>query len=418
MPEPYRIAPYWESIKASAGDIKRPIYMWDCFSLAKVSISDLECYVDEIADALNSYGVRDELDFFIARDSEYLTYGAKIYAILYLVRCALISRLASDFKLAYRPEFNLPLGLDRVNSWYWGGLIAAAERGLGRNPLNNDNDFKRYCARIVFEGGLPLRSLQGDISEVAIGLKNIYRLRDNDLSTCERVLKYFIDNAGLLKPDNPKIWLPGGSSGARVFYDLSMRLFNYIETERKKNNGEVDEIEILKRLGFDEPSERIVKFIFKQEKTAKDFSSLMAPVQTAVKPVIPQTAMPLVSAYKSVQTTEMPSRIDYIKPIDWAREHGLNGDYVMKLLRDAGVRVLTVVSKVNAVEYKRIEAKVEELRRQAELRKTGLIKSTNANSFSKTTNVSTPSNIVSTSVSSNNQFRLKVKLIRTKKSNQ
>ena len=269
MSEPYRIVPYWESIKTSAGDIKRPIYMWDCFSLANVSIADLECYVEEIAFALNSYGVSasrisEELEQLDIPDSEYNTYGAKVYAILYLVRCALISRLADDFELAYLPEFNSPLGLDRFSSSYWGKLISVAERGLGRNPLNSDGEFKPYCARIAFEGGLPLRSLQGNISGVARGLKNIYRLRENDLSTCEKVLKHFIDNAGQIKPDSPIFWVPGGKSGARIFYEMGLKLFNYIESEQKANGGAVREIDVLRRLGFDKPSEQIVKFIFGQ----------------------------------------------------------------------------------------------------------------------------------------------------------
>ncbi len=44
-----------------------------------------------------------------------------------------------------------------------------------------------------------------------------------------------------------------------------------------------------------------------------------------------------------------------IKPSDWANEHGLKVDVVMKLLRDAGVTVRTQVSKVAASDYEKIE---------------------------------------------------------------
>lgn len=68
-------------------------------------------------------------------------------------------------------------------------------------------------------------------------------------------------------------------------------------------------------------------------------------------------------------TLTEPSIIDAygnIKPVDWAKAHGLKVDVVIKLLRDAGVRVLTQVSKVNAKEYKKIEAYAEMERQKAE----------------------------------------------------
>ena len=46
---------------------------------------------------------------------------------------------------------------------------------------------------------------------------------------------------------------------------------------------------------------------------------------------------------------------EQIKPSDWANEHGLKVDVVMKLLRDAGVTVRTQVSKVAASDYEKIE---------------------------------------------------------------
>ena len=36
---------------------------------------------------------------------------------------------------------------------------------------------------------------------------------------------------------------------------------------------------------------------------------------------------------------------DQIKPVDWAESHGIKVDVVMKLLRDAGVTVRTLLMK-------------------------------------------------------------------------
>ena len=52
------------------------------------------------------------------------------------------------------------------------------------------------------------------------------------------------------------------------------------------------------------------------------------------------------------------SNLEQIKPVDWAKEHGVKSDFVMKLLRDNGVKVLTQVSKVNAAEFEKIEEAV------------------------------------------------------------
>ncbi|MCR5378222.1 MAG: translation initiation factor IF-2 [Fibrobacter sp.] len=54
----------------------------------------------------------------------------------------------------------------------------------------------------------------------------------------------------------------------------------------------------------------------------------------------------------------MSSNLEQIKPVDWAREHGVKSDFVMKLLRDNGVKVLTQVSKVPAAEFEKIEEAV------------------------------------------------------------
>lgn len=51
---------------------------------------------------------------------------------------------------------------------------------------------------------------------------------------------------------------------------------------------------------------------------------------------------------------------DQIRPIDWANEHGVETALVVRLLREHGVMVRTQVSRINASEYKKIEAEAKE----------------------------------------------------------
>ena len=98
---------------------------------------------------------------------------------------------------------------------------------------------------------------------------------------------------------------------------------------------------------------------------------------------------------------------EQIKPVDWAKEHGVKSDLVMKLLRDNGVKVLTQVSKVNASEYEKIEAAVETERQKAEARNKNLKKASSA----ETSNAS--SDKKKESASAGEGKLLKAKLIRT-----
>ncbi|WP_290743945.1 translation initiation factor IF-2 [Fibrobacter sp. UBA4309] len=70
------------------------------------------------------------------------------------------------------------------------------------------------------------------------------------------------------------------------------------------------------------------------------------------------------------------SNLEQIKPIDWAKEHGVKSDFVMKLLRDNGVKVLTQVSKVNAAEFEKIEEAVAAEKAKMEARSKNLKKTT------------------------------------------
>lgn len=46
--------------------------------------------------------------------------------------------------------------------------------------------------------------------------------------------------------------------------------------------------------------------------------------------------------------------MDTIKPMDWAESHGVKVDFVIKLLREAGVIVRTHLSKVDIKDYEKI----------------------------------------------------------------
>ena len=99
---------------------------------------------------------------------------------------------------------------------------------------------------------------------------------------------------------------------------------------------------------------------------------------------------------------------EQIKPVDWAKEHGVKVDVVMKLLRDAGVAVRTQVSKLDAKDYEKIEADAEAERQKAEARNKNLKKASSA----ETSNASSDKKSESASAGDG---KLKAKLIRTKK---
>ena len=73
---------------------------------------------------------------------------------------------------------------------------------------------------------------------------------------------------------------------------------------------------------------------------------------------------------------------EQIKPVDWAKEHGVKSDFVMKLLRDNGVKVLTQVSKVNASEFEKIESAVAEEKKKQEARSKNLKKTASSDTGS------------------------------------
>ena len=68
---------------------------------------------------------------------------------------------------------------------------------------------------------------------------------------------------------------------------------------------------------------------------------------------------------KKSDQNQSENQEEQIKPVDFAKEHGIKTDKVMQLLRDAGVKVLTQVSKLSASEYAKIMGKVEEEKQKA-----------------------------------------------------
>ena len=267
------ITAYWNSFALDKSEMNKPIYMWDCFNINTYSIKDLEDYIHEIAGVLNTYRKSNGLYRYDEDSDKYIAidppFEMKIYATLYLVRCALICRLADDWDLIYRNEFNDDLGLANYGNIYWGELIGTAERGLGRPPLDCEDESKHYCARILTEAGFPLRSLQNKNSKVVRGLRSIQCLLSGGLSrhAYEKILQDFIASSSLIKNDNRYFWLPGGKAGCRIFFRMGLNLLERVSSEYKKRNGEVSEIEILKEFGFDNPSEDVVDSIFKNHGT-------------------------------------------------------------------------------------------------------------------------------------------------------
>ena len=75
---------------------------------------------------------------------------------------------------------------------------------------------------------------------------------------------------------------------------------------------------------------------------------------------------------------------EQIKPVDWAKEHGVKSELVMKLLRDNGVKVLTQVSKVNASDFEKIEAAVAEEKKKQDARSKNLKKASSSDAESST----------------------------------
>ena len=282
------ITAYWDSLALDKSETNKPIYMWDCFNINTYSIKDLEDYIQEIAGVLNTYKKSNSLYKYDEDSDKYLAieppFEMKIYATLYLIRCALICRLADDWDLMYRNEFNDNLGLASYGSIYWGELIGTAERSLGRSPLDCEDESKHYCARILTEAGFPLRSLQNKNSKVVKGLRSIQCLRSGALTqqAYEKILQDFIASSSLIKSDSPYFWLPGGKAGCRIFFRMGLNLLERVSSEYQKRNGEVSEVEILKEFGFDNPSEEAVNSIFKNHGTVSfSFPKPVSPAKTA-----------------------------------------------------------------------------------------------------------------------------------------
>lgn len=95
------------------------------------------------------------------------------------------------------------------------------------------------------------------------------------------------------------------------------------------------------------------------------------------------------------------SDLEQIKPMDWAKEHGVKSDFVMKLLRENGVKVLTQVSKVNASEFEKIEEAVALEKAKQDARSKNLKKVSSAESDSAAPSEKKKSATVSTTTNKN-----------------
>ena len=97
---------------------------------------------------------------------------------------------------------------------------------------------------------------------------------------------------------------------------------------------------------------------------------------------------------------------EQIKPVDWAKEHGVKSDFVVKLLRDNGVKVLTQVSKVNASEFEKIEAAVAEEKKKQDSRSKNLAQK-KASSSDADTSADDKKSAASTTTKNGVKIRLK-----------
>ena len=370
MASAYRIGPYCRTILSATENTRKPIYTWDCFNLKNCSAQDLVAYVNEIADALRSYDIAEELD--LIRFGKTFSQDIKTYAILYLIRCALIARLADDWGLTYRPEYDKNIGLTTVYQGLASKFIDIGERGLSRNPIESGSEVQCYTLRIAAEAGFPLRSLQGKDTKAVRGLRSIYYLHSSSLPKSDqlKVVSSFIANGAGIKPDSSYFWLPGGKTGAREFYTQGSSLLGQIDFIKKKNES-LSEIEILRQLGFINPSEEVVDYIFKNK----------TPLNISLPSVRP-------TLFTATHTAGIVRSQNQITPTDWARSHKMSVDFVMKLLRNAGVPVTSQFSRLESAEYRKIAARAEEYK----------------NSFKR-------DNVVTTKT---NSLGLKVRIIRPK----
>lgn len=265
----YDINTYWSSLAYSAGNLKNPIYKWSCFSNA--STTELSGYIQDITEQLESYDISNAIyQYDENRDAYYKTKApieAKVFATLFLIRCALINRCSDDWDLAIRPEYTSEIGLDDLSSSQWASFINTAESVLGRPPLAQGNSASHYCARILVESGIPLKALQDPKSKVVEGLRSIWTFRTNasNISAYNKARNDF-ESTGVLKLttglSSQVLPLPGGKNGCRAFFDTGLNILERAIAIQKNASGNLDGVTLFTKLGFENPSQQAIDYIF------------------------------------------------------------------------------------------------------------------------------------------------------------
>lgn len=265
----YDINTYWSSLAYSAGNLKNPIYKWSCFSNA--STTELSGYIQDITEQLESYDISNAIyQYDENRDALYKTKApieAKVFATLFLIRCALINRCSDDWDLAIRPEYTSEIGLDDLSSSQWASFINTAESVLGRPPLAQGNSASHYCARILVESGIPLKALQDPKSKVVEGLRSIWTFRTNasNISAYNKARNDF-ESTGVLKLttglSSQVLPLPGGKNGCRAFFDTGLNILERAIAIQKNASGNLDGVTLFTKLGFENPSQQAIDYIF------------------------------------------------------------------------------------------------------------------------------------------------------------
>lgn len=265
----YDINTYWSSLAYSAGNLKNPIYKWSCFSNA--STTELSGYIQDITEQLESYDISNAIyQYDENRDAHYKTKApieTKVFATLFLIRCALINRCSDDWDLAIRPEYTSEIGLDDLSSSQWASFINTAESVLGRPPLAQGNTASHYCARILVESGIPLKALQHPKSKVVEGLRSIWTFRTNasNISAYNKARNDF-ESTGVLKLttgfSSQVLPLPGGKNGCRAFFDTGLNILERAIAIQKNASGNLDGVTLFTKLGFEKPSQQAIDYIF------------------------------------------------------------------------------------------------------------------------------------------------------------
>ncbi len=261
---PNDIVSYWNELK-TAVDTKEPIFKWPCFNPNLNRIPTLERFIEEIGDVLATVQYSNYKDAY----SEYERSIRKAFSCLFLVRCALISRLCDDWELIIRDKFFEGIGniyFDRSTDWRL--CIRNAEKALRRPPLIQNNlDIgdtstkpRRYCARVLVEAGIPLRALSQN-NGVVFGLRNICKLYTSTLNEIayENYIKKFMLSGNFEEAMGQDLWLPGGLAGCRNFFSIGLGLIE--DTLQGLTEGNSIK-SLLQSYGFTNPSDSAISEIF------------------------------------------------------------------------------------------------------------------------------------------------------------